>query len=240
MQPIGLEDIRRRIERDNPWWSHSTKPISEASYRRRVYFAPFKKLALDFSVRRATILLGPRRVGKTFMIKQLIHEAISDGFDPHSILFASIDAPIYSGMLLEKFVSLLPTPDTFDPKIIIFDEIQYLKNWEIHLKDLVDTYQNVKFIATGSAAAALRLKSNESGAGRFSEFMLPPLTFYEFLQFSGVHDELVEIRNPIGSDRIKTYHTENIDALNDQFITYLNFGGYPEAVLNQSIREHSD
>ena len=143
MQPIGIDDIRRRIERDNPWWSDSSKPIPEGSHSRRVYFASFKKLALDFSVRRATILLGPRRVGKTFMIKQLIHDAISDGFNPNSILFASIDAPIYAGMMLEKFVSLLPNIDTADPKIIIFDEIQYLKNWEIHLKDLVDTYKNI-------------------------------------------------------------------------------------------------
>ena len=240
MQPIGIDDIRRRIERDNPWWSDSSKPIPEGSHSRRVYFASFKKLALDFSVRRATILLGPRRVGKTFMIKQLIHDAISDGFNPNSILFASIDAPIYAGMMLEKFVSLLPNIDTADPKIIIFDEIQYLKNWEIHLKDLVDTYKNIKFIATGSAAAALRLKSNESGAGRFSEFMLPPLTFFEFLQFRGTHDEVIEARENNIKGRETSYYTKDINALNEQFIDYLNFGGYPEAVLNLSIRDNSD
>jgi len=33
----------------------------------------------------------------------------------------------------------------------------------------------------GSAAAALRLKSIESGAGRFTDFLLPPLTFHEYL-----------------------------------------------------------
>lgn len=59
---------------------------------------------------------------------------------------------------------------------MFFDEIQYLKSWEVHLKALVDRYPNLKFVASGSAAAALRLKSNESGAGRFTEFLLPPLT----------------------------------------------------------------
>lgn len=218
----------------------STRSISEAAHRRRVYFAPFKKLALDFSVQRATILLGPRRVGKTFMIKQLIHEAISEGFNPNSILFASIDAPIYSGMLLEKFVALLPTIDSPDRKLIIFDEIQYLREWEIHLKDLVDTYKNIKFIATGSAAAALRLKSNESGAGRFSEFMLPSLTFYEFLQFRGIHDEMIDARESHVRRKEISYAARHIEAFNAQFIDYLNFGGYPEAVLNDAIRENSD
>ena len=54
--------------------------------------------------------------------------------------------------------------------VYFFDEIQYLKNWEIHLKSLVDRNRRTKFIASGSAAAALRMKSIESGAGRFSDF----------------------------------------------------------------------
>ena len=123
MQRIGIEDIQRRIERDNPWWSDANPPISEASHPRRVYFEPFKALALDFGIRRATVLLGPRRVGKTFMIKQLVHEAIQDGLSPDCILFASIDAPIYSGMHLEQFVGLLPNKDPSARKLVIFDEI---------------------------------------------------------------------------------------------------------------------
>lgn len=61
--------------------------------------------------------------------------------------------------------------------LVFFDEIQYLKNWELHLKTMVDTYRDSKFIVSGSAAAALKFKSNESGAGRFTHFLLPPLTF---------------------------------------------------------------
>ena len=39
---------------------------------------------------------------------------------------------------------------------VFYDEIQYLKEWEIDLKSLVDTYRNVKFVASGSAAAELK------------------------------------------------------------------------------------
>lgn len=60
-------------------------------------------------------------------------------------------------------------------------EIQYLKDWEVHLKTLVDSYRDSKFIVSGSAAAALNFKSNESGAGRFTDFLLSPLTFYEYI-----------------------------------------------------------
>ncbi len=233
MLPISEQDIRSRIERDNSWWAGPGDGIAEAAYQRRVYFTPFKTLALDFSVRRATILLGPRRVGKTVIIKQLINDAIISGLSPKSILYASIDAPIYSGLPLEKFISFLPA-DSNGQKLIIFDEIQYLRDWEVHLKDLVDNYPQIKFVATGSAAAALRLKSRESGAGRFSEFMLPPLTFYEFLVFTGKNDGLIR------KGERGWYHTSDIEALNAEFVNYLNFGGYPEVVLSQTVRSNAE
>ena len=75
---------------------------------------------------------------------------------------------------------------------IFYDEIQYLKNWEVHLKSLVDSFRSVKFVASGSAAAALKMKSNESGAGRFTDFMLPPLTFYEFLNLQSLNNIIIE------------------------------------------------
>jgi hypothetical protein len=88
MLAISEQDIKARIERDNPWWSSAPDGIPEAALQRRVYFPPFKTLALDFTVKRATILLGPRRVGKTVIIKQLVHDAILDGINPRSILYA--------------------------------------------------------------------------------------------------------------------------------------------------------
>ena len=103
MHSIAAPEIRQRIERDNPWWTVPAS-ITEASYPERVYFSSFRSLALNFDIRRATILLGPRRVGKTVMLKQVINAAINIGFDQTSILYASIDAPIYSGISLEKFV----------------------------------------------------------------------------------------------------------------------------------------
>ncbi len=234
MFAISEKDIRRRIERDNPWWATGIDQIPEAKFPKRLYFKSFKDLAISFEVRRAIVLLGPRRVGKTVMLKQLVSEMIQSGFDAQAILYASIDTPIYSGIPLEKIMDLMAIKDGAAKRVVIFDEIQYLPNWELHLKDLVDSYPNIKFIASGSAAAALRLKSQESGAGRFSEFMLPPLTFYEFLCFAGRHDDLIEKVDE------KTYKTLDINALNTSFIDYLNYGGYPEAVLNEQIRQYPE
>ncbi len=54
-------------------------------------------------------------------------------------------------------------------------------------------YRNIKCCVSGSVAAALRWKSMESGAGRFTNFLLPPLTFPEYLDLLG-QGELVEKR----------------------------------------------
>jgi predicted AAA+ superfamily ATPase len=40
---------------------------------------------------------------------------------------------------------------------IIFDEIQYLPKWEIHLKSLVDSYSTYQFIATGGKSRSKTL-----------------------------------------------------------------------------------
>jgi len=45
---------------------------------------------------------------------------------------------------------------------VFFDEIQYLTNWEIHLKVLVDSYPNTKFIVFRVGGCRIKLKSSES------------------------------------------------------------------------------
>ena len=149
----------------------------------RLYLDIFYPLVVDTEIRRAIILMGPRRVGKTVMLYHTIQKLIADGVSPRNIIYISVETPIYNKILLEHLFNLakqaLGKADSREQFFVFFDEIQYLKDWEINLKSLVDTYRNIKFIASGSAAAEPKKRSNESGAGRFTDFNLPPLTFYE-------------------------------------------------------------
>ncbi len=143
-------------------------------------------------------------------------------------------------MALEKLVNLflaLHGHQRTGSLYVFFDEIQYLKDWEVHLKSLVDSYRSYRFVATGSAAAALRLKSRESGAGRFTEFLLPPLTFAEYLAFVGKEEELTDFEN-LG-DNGWSCKTSDVESLNQEFLRYLNYGGYPEAVFSPGIQRDS-
>lgn len=240
MFEISEQEILGRLKFDNPWWEETSQPISYSEMPRRKYFRPFLKAVEDRSVRRAVVLMGSRRVGKTVMIYHGITELLNKGIPARNILYLSLETPLYTGLRLDKILAMYTS--LFDlgrheKLYVFFDEVQYLKDWEIHLKSLVDSYGDYKFVATGSAAAALRMKSIESGAGRFSDFSLPPLTFAEYLQFIGRESELVEEEETDGH-HLGWYSCKNIDELNREFVNYLNFGGYPEAVFSDTIKSN--
>lgn len=238
---ISEADIAGRLAEDNGWWHPDKKgQVPFRSLPRRDYFQGFLALA-STPVQRAVILMGPRRVGKTVMLHQLIGHLLDEGVPGGNILYCSVDTPTYNGLSLEKILEIFAGQvenDESRGRWVIFDEIQYLKDWEIHLKILVDRFPETKFIASGSAAAALRLKSRESGAGRFTEFILPPLTFAEYLRFSGVEESLIAYG---GEDEhgLPQYSSPDIEELNREYIKYLNYGGYPEAVMQPHIREQA-
>lgn len=223
LQPTEKE-LQFRLAFGNPWWEEGGGVDEETvNWPRRAYFEPFMELVTATDVRRAVVLMGPRQVGKTVMIRHTIHRLLQDGIEPDHIFFVSIDNPALTGCSLEKLLHLFQDMRGHKRRAkglyVFFDEVQYLKDWEVHLKSLVDSYPGVRFIVSGSAAAALKMKSRESGAGRFTEFLLPPLTFAEFLLFRGIGDDPTEI-----------------DRLNDEFVAYVNFGGFPEPVISERVR----
>ena len=121
---------------------------------------------------------------------------------------------------------------------VFYDEIQYLKEWEIDLKSLVDTYRNVKFVASGSAAAELKKRSDESGAGRFTDFSLPPLTFYEYIHLKNYSNIMLPTSLEWHGIKARIYQAIDLQLLNKLFIDYINYGGYPEVVFSEEIREN--
>lgn len=235
MQEIEAADIIRRIRLENPWWESGKITDIHRGYKPRAYFELFFPLIKTPSVRRAIVLMGPRRVGKTVIIHHGIQALIDDGIRPQSICYFSVDHPIFNGLSLEQLLDYYRQSSgvdyTAEQIYVFFDEIQYLRKWEEHLKAIVDTHENIKCVASGSAAAALKLKSNESGAGRFTDFLLPPLTFYEYLNLLDKTGLLKDKTPKTGFCAAK-----DIAILNEQFLDYLNFGGYPEVIFSDIIK----
>ncbi|MBA4071223.1 MAG: ATPase [Gemmatimonas sp.] len=234
MQAIPEEQVIERLRQENPWWQ---APHTVGAHVRglapRAYLPSFLSLLRVAAMRRAVIVLGPRRVGKTVLVHHAIDALLRDELSPQDILYCSVDSPVYSRRRLDELVKLgEKASGTSHFRVVLFDEIQYVRDWEIHLKVLVDDSPRVKYVASGSAAAALRLKSRESGAGRFTDFHLPPLTFAEYLTLRG-EDGLVE-----STETTRWGVAPDLDALNAAFVRYLNFGGYPEVALVKEVQDN--
>lgn len=232
-----------RLKVDNPWWTEGEIPSFYKEMMPRLYLDMFYPLVSDLTLKRAVILMGPRRVGKTVMLYHTIQRLIDEGVKAQNIVYISVETPIYNKIYLEQLFNLskqtLGKPmDTKEEFYVFFDEIQYLKEWEVNLKSLVDTYKNVKFVASGSAAAELKKRSDESGAGRFTDFSLPPLTFYEYVHLKGYEQLMIPRQMVWGPDMLKYWGTVDVDKLNGLFIDYINYGGYPEVVFSEKIQEN--
>ena len=165
------KQIIGRLRVDNPWWTENNIPDYYREMKPRLYLDIFMPLVKATDLSRALILMGPRRVGKTVIMYHAIQKLIDEGVPAQNIIYISVETPIYNNIYLEQLFLLAckvlgkTNFNSREQMYVFYDEIQYLKEWEVNLKSLVDTYKSIKFIASGSAAAELRKKSDESGAG---------------------------------------------------------------------------
>lgn len=184
--------------------------------------------------------MEPARAGKTV-------PAVSSGsgYDrkelrSEKIIFITIESPIYNNIGLEQLFTYAKEATEGNHKegwTIIFDEIQYCRNWEVHLKSLVDSYRKDKFVASGSAAAALKFAGTESGAGRFTGFMLPPLCFNKYISLKGLDRIIIPTHIKWKNNISEFYTSSHLNELNRHFIDYINFRGYPEVIFSQKTRK---
>lgn len=228
-----------RLRFENPWWITGETERDYQELKHRPYFELFYPLVQEIMIKRAVVLMGPRRVGKTVMMHHTIQSLLDQKINRNQICFINIENPIYNNISLEQLFQLArQAAFKDDPNgwYVFFDEIQYLKEWEIHLKVLVDSYPNTKFIVSGSAAAALNLKSRESGAGRFTDFMLPPLTFHEYIYLKGFDNLIRPAKIQWQGNLNEFFASINLGEMNKHFIDYINYGGYPEVIFSERIQ----
>ncbi len=236
MDTIPEAQLLERMRVENPWWSTASHQTDEVhrKMRPRACIRAFAELVETEDVRRAVVLMGPRRVGKTVLLQHIIQKLLDKGTPARAVAYLSLDQPLYSNLSIEELAARVHEAGGLKkatPAFLFLDEIQYLRDWERHLKVFVDSHPNIKCVVSGSAAAALRLKSIESGAGRFTDFFLPPLTFYEYL-------DLQEINVPFArEDETENWNDANIKELNDHFIRYIKIGGYPEIIFSETIQQ---
>lgn len=156
------------------------------------------------------ILYGPRRVGKTTLIRH-----ISDQADKPFLYLSCEQIRIRENLAADE----LKLKETIgENQNVVFDEAQYLDNPGLILKILVDTYPNLHIIASGSSSFELANKVQEPLTGRNIQYCLFPLSW----------NELYKLYSPVNLDfyleqtfRFGSYPETLKYPVNEEKINYL-------------------
>jgi len=128
-----------------------------------------------FFQKKAIILVGPRQVGKTTLLNQIIEENKQS-----ETLFLNCDEP-ETLQILENASSTELKNLIGNKKIILIDEAQRVGKIGITLKLMTDNISNIQLIVTGSSAFDLRSRLNEPLTGRKFEYQLYPFSTAELI-----------------------------------------------------------
>lgn len=196
----------------NPWWEK--QPSENMLIKRETLLASLYPLMDTPDI---IMLTGLRRVGKTATMKCLIHHLIEDqGIPPERCLYISMDDYHLSTMTLASAVEAyrkLMKLSFKDPIYVFFDEITYLKDFQIQLKNLYDKGQTKCIVSSSSSSVLKDDSAHLTGRKRIIE--INPLSFEEYCLFK------------------KIQHSKADQHLYDaDFEEYMQVGGMPEYVLH--------
>lgn len=137
---------------------------------------------------KAIILVGPRQVGKTTLLRELIRQS------DKQVLSLNCDEPEAQTMLTNTNVAKLQTI-IGNNELVVIDEAQKVDNIGLTLKLIVDNFPDVQVIATGSSAFELRNSLNEPLTGRKFEYQMYPVSSGEIIDTYGLVEERRTLEN---------------------------------------------
>ena len=164
------------------------------------------------------VLVGLRRVGKSYLMYQRIHQLLASGHRIEEICYFNFEDDRLGMMTLPDLDAIKSAyEEMFDTQpVFFFDEIQIVEGWEKFARRLAD--QKYRVYVTGSNAKMLSSEIATTLGGRFLVKEVFPLSFAEYLSFVGID---VSEKNAL--------HLHKKEILR-HFETYFRFGGLPEVM----------
>ncbi len=173
-------------------------------------------------------ILGVRRSGKSFIMRQIVKTLIDSGLDSKETLIINFEDRRFKDFSENVLDEILDTylefikPDSV-PYIFV-DEVQLVDKWERWART-INELQKAKLIVSGSTSQIISKELATTLTGRHLDLKVFPLGFNEFLKF-----KKVEIKNFLDIINKKI-------ELRRSFREYAQYGGFPEVVLGESKNE---
>lgn len=227
-------DAFDRIKANNPWWATKSvieedSLILEFEGQKYRYFHPLIK---DFPMSSDAVITvrGPRRVGKSTLIRLIIKKLLLEKKIPkEAIFFFPCDRVSHYNDLFEVVKAYLDfaRPRCNSRLFIFLDEISFVTDWQKAIKEMADTgllkYSLV--LLTGSSILDLKFGS-EFLAGRRgkvypADIFYYPLSFKEFVNL--VEPDLVENVQVLAL-------SYSLPKLKKLYYDFLITGGFPKTI----------
>jgi uncharacterized protein len=207
----------------NPWWENK----EEISKFKGIARTHYKSLINSISIKEVSIITGPRRVGKSTIMYQMISKLLKDNIDPYQILFVNLEDIKISEFTLESIYSTYRESINPDKKAyIFFDEIHNKDMWEKWIRSIYDKKEDCKFVVSGSCSHLLKKEYSTLLTGRNITFEVYPLSFQEYIQFINLDLDLNKVKKGVVSDKTIYLIIKKLD-------DFMNLGGFPEIILKE-------
>jgi predicted AAA+ superfamily ATPase len=174
------------------------------------------------------VITGARRSGKSYIIRQTVKRLINNGVKRNEILVINFEDPrlpkLNVSMLQKIYEIYLEFLSPKGKPYIFLDEIQEVDGWEKWVRTLREL-KKAKIVVSGSNAKLLSKELSTLLTGIHIDLTVYPLSFEEFLFFNNFR-----ITNNF---EVETRQTEIKSLLRK----YIEFGSFPEVVLNEQKKE---
>lgn len=213
----------------------------------------FHDFVRDLDHHLMSLIVGPRRVGKSTLLLQILNHLVSQkSVPPRQILFFEFSPRQPSSLVREIYDYFNQTvADADHMRYFLFDEIQFVKDYEIPLKLIYDQDPLAKIFITGSLSLSYKRRMAESLAGRFLPYRIYPLNFSEYLRLSN-HPQASEfVSAQTETDQFKK--AGQLTRLNAAFRDFLlhgrlplpkplspdSYSSYLDSIISQSLSQDS-
>ncbi len=236
---ITDNDLFQRLAFDNPWWEFTKDTrIQFKDPQRRVFFPAFVSHVMKAGAGNVLCLAGPLRAGKTVLMRQMVARLIEGGISPKNVFYCNMTVPSMTAADIPTLFEMFCRRYRHRPDAelyVFYDEIQYVKGWEEIVLELAKLRPKARIIAAVSSGAPSLATGDTTHDGKLTTFVLPPLTFLEFLRYRGTENTLFEAPSDTGNGDTMagmTLKANALPALNTEFQRYVNFGGFLEGITS--------
>ena len=156
------------------------------------------------------VLIGQRRAGKSYVLRQIARELIRNGVPPQNTLFINRELSDFAFLKthkdLEELVTLYKSELHPQGRIYIFiDEVQLIEEWEKSVNSYSQDYtEEYELFISGSNSRMLSGELATLLSGRYVQFPVYPFSYQEY----------TEIRH--------------LEQNRESYMGYMNTGGIPE------------